>query len=303
MLVEDLMSLLVSSVRPDQPLSAALELMQSHSQSCVLVCDNDLPVGIITERDIVRAFVVSQKKGVIEDSPVEQLMAAKPFTIREKSSLRDALLQACSRRLRHLPVVDKQGKLLGLVTQTDMVKAYIEQMDREAQLKAENTKLEELSLQDALLGIGNRRSMDLDLASIQALSKRSQRPFGVALIDVDYFKKYNDCYGHQQGDGALRKVVQAMKASMRGGDRIYRYGGEEILLLMSDANMNGAVIAAERIRAAVERLQIPHSASEKGCLTVSAGVAVSAGNEADVVKQADKAMYKAKSSGRNRVFY
>ena len=302
MLIENLMSNVISSVKPDEPLSAALELMQTHSQSCVLVCENNTLLGIVTERDIVRAFFSFQQIGSIDDPVVSQVMTAKPICIRETSSLRDALLLACERRLRHLPVVNERNDLLGLLTQTDMMKAYMEQIGREEKLTEENKELEQLTLEDALLGIGNRRAMDLDLSSTQALAKRSQRPFAVALIDVDYFKKYNDCYGHQLGDEALRKVVQAMKTSMRGSDRLYRYGGEEFVMLMPDTVMNGAVIGAERIRSAVEKLEIPHSAGLKGYLTVSAGVAVSS-NVGNVVKQADKAMYKAKSSGRNRVFY
>lgn len=302
MIIVDLMSAVSSFVSIDSSLSDAVKMMRDHSHSCVLVCKGDVPVGIVTERDVVRTLCEFQSKGIILDPPVTEVMTAEPLCVKDKTSLHDALVLACSCHLRHLPVVNSQDKLVGLVTQTDMMKAYMELIDREAELEEENRELELLSLEDSLLGIGNRRSMDVDLEFTQASAQRFKKEFAVALMDIDFFKKYNDHYGHQAGDKALRSVVSAMKECMRDSDRIYRYGGEEILLLMPGTDFDGALVGAERLRLSVDKMQLPHCESALGYLTVSAGVAVTESGDAKVaVKKADDALYKAKSTGRNRV--
>ena len=145
---------------------------------------------------------------------------------------------------------------------------------------------------DALTGLGNRLRLEEDLEALAGRVERYGHAYCVALFDVDGFKGYNDGAGHLAGDDALRAVAGALREGIRSGDAVYRYGGEEFLVLLPEQSLEAATLAAERLRAAVEALAIPHPAG--GVVTVSAGVA--AGLEA-----ADQALYRAKEEGRNRV--
>ena len=151
------------------------------------------------------------------------------------------------------------------------------------------------------MGIDNRRAMEVEMDFTEAYSKRYKKSYSVALMDVDYFKAYNDCYGHQAGDEALISIANALKNTMRETDRLYRYGGEELLMLMSSTSTEEAMIAAERARIAVDELKIPHVASPLEHLTISGGIASSDDEEWQVlVDSADTALYRAKANGRNQ---
>jgi diguanylate cyclase (GGDEF)-like protein len=202
-----------------------------------------------------------------------------------------------------LLVVDDSENLVGLVTQTDMANAYVSIIARQQELEVANQTLHLLSHEDALMHIGNRRAMEVELSFTEASSKRYQKNYSVALMDIDFFKKYNDHYGHQAGDDALIAVANALKEAMRESDRLYRYGGEELLMLMAEATDDDRLTAAERAREAVEDLNIEHIACPLAKLTISIGVASSRGDEPwhSLVARADKALYQAKNSGRNRV--
>lgn len=122
------------------------------------------------------------------------------------------------------------------------------------------------------------------------------------MLDVDFFKSYNDKYGHQSGDQALLTIANIIKQVKLKSDRVYRYGGEEVLIIMTGTKLEGAKESAERIRAAIEEAQIEHLGSKLNVLTVSIGVSSEqAGNWKDMVKLADVALYHAKQTGRNCV--
>jgi len=125
------------------------------------------------------------------------------------------------------------------------------------------------------------------------------------MCDVDHFKLFNDTYGHQAGDQVLQSVARALANGCRGGDQVYRYGGEEFLLILPAQSFEGGHISAERLRNAVEALNIPHAASPLKKVTVSMGVAtIGAGEDktcAAWLEEADTALYRAKRLGRNRV--
>jgi diguanylate cyclase (GGDEF)-like protein len=162
-------------------------------------------------------------------------------------------------------------------------------------------QLHDLSRRDALTGLSNRRALD---AHLEELYNQHER-FAVILVDVDGFKAFNDCYGHQIGDDCLRRVAAMLRASLRfTSDRIARMGGEEFAVVLPRTTLDAARIMAERMRHAVYGLQIPHVASPTGhVVTISAGVSASAGPTApaDLISAADRALYRAKAMGRNRV--
>lgn len=302
MKIGELMTAVVASTGPQQPLEEAVAKMHEHKCSCVLVTENNQPVGILTERDVVRIFSDALADGRLPDFVVADVMSTEPVCVHTDSSLYDALVLARSRRLRHLLVVDANEHLVGIVTQTDMVDAYVSLIKRQSELESENKELQLLSNEDALMGIGNRRAMEVDLNYTEAAAKRYNKVYAVALLDVDYFKKFNDRYGHHRGDQALRALAKAVQGSMRDSDRLYRYGGEELLLLMPEAGAVEAYVAAERVREAVQAMHMPHEDSPFGVLTVSIGVAAEAAESwVKLLERADTALYNAKANGRNKV--
>jgi diguanylate cyclase (GGDEF)-like protein len=174
------------------------------------------------------------------------------------------------------------------------------------ELQRAHDELLALSRTDPLTALGNRRRMDEDLDSAHTRARRSGRPYSLALFDVDQFKAFNDSYGHPEGDETLRAVGRIFNAARRKGEGVYRYGGEEFVLLMPDENVEGAIRAAERLRRLVEAEAITHIAqSRPGVVTVSGGVSTwwpgSARTPEEMVSAADEALYRAKSGGRNQV--
>ena len=175
-----------------------------------------------------------------------------------------------------------------------------------AELTSRRAELAHLARHDPLTRLGNRRSLDEDLVVLHARSQRYGRRYCPAICDVDRFKAYNDAYGHQAGDEALRAVAATIAREVRAGDGVYRYGGEEFVLVLPEQTLETGLIALERVRAAVEQLAIPHAAAGPGgVLTQSAGIAAFGPGEAtapeELLKRADAALYRAKSAGRNRV--
>jgi diguanylate cyclase (GGDEF)-like protein len=187
--------------------------------------------------------------------------------------------------------------------------ARITQLHR--QLSRQNTELERLNhalfeqgRTDALTGVGNRLRMQEDLAKLWSRAARYAQPFCIALCDVDHFKLYNDSCGHQAGDRALHAVAHALATTSRGGDAVYRYGGEEFVTVLPLPGLESAVTAMNRLREAVEALAIPNPAfHDERVVTISVGVAAfdAALTLDEVIKRADVALYVAKSRGRNRV--
>ena len=176
-----------------------------------------------------------------------------------------------------------------------------------AQLEEANLELLGRSLTDPLTNLGNRRRMEEDLLRVHARALRSGQSYCITMFDIDYFKFYNDRYGHPTGDEALRQVAACLNRVLREGECVYRYGGEEFLLVMPNCGVDSAVAAAERALHAVNLLYIPHDArpSAPAYITLSAGVACHTPDSDytihELVERADQALYAAKLSGRNRV--
>ncbi len=174
------------------------------------------------------------------------------------------------------------------------------------QLDAANAELLRLSTTDALTGIANRRSLDEFMAREWRRCQRMKKPLSLILLDIDYFKLFNDKYGHPAGDDCLRKVAQQIaRAAPRGSDLAARFGGEEFVLVLGDTDQDGAMWIAERVRQMVAELQIAHYATDNKLVSVSCGV-VSVMPDATTAlevlfQSADAALYQAKRGGRNRV--
>jgi diguanylate cyclase (GGDEF)-like protein len=178
--------------------------------------------------------------------------------------------------------------------------------EQRVELERLNTEHMGMARRDALTGLGNRLAMREDLEILEARVARYGHSYGILLFDVDHFKSYNDTYGHIAGDTALQAVASEISRQARGGDAVYRYGGEEFLAILPEQSLDAGSVAAERMRSGVEHLAVPHVENPPfGVLTVSAGLAALVPSHlrpvGDVLREADAALYQAKRLGRNRV--
>jgi diguanylate cyclase (GGDEF)-like protein/PAS domain S-box-containing protein len=177
----------------------------------------------------------------------------------------------------------------------------------EDQLAEANRRLEALARRDALTGLANRREFDDVFTREHRRFRRRKKGLALLMIDVDWFKPFNDTYGHQAGDECLRRISGTIAGAIsRAGDVAARYGGEEFVVLLPDTDEAGAALIGERVREAVRRAAILHEASPKGVATVSVGAAAIDSESADVASEsllrlADRALYLAKQSGRDNV--
>lgn len=175
------------------------------------------------------------------------------------------------------------------------------------ELKRHRDILKELSFLDGLTGIPNRRRFDeaLDMEWRRAL--RAGIPLSLIMMDIDFFKQFNDSYGHIAGDDCLRQVATAIsKVSQRPGDLVARYGGEEFVALLPATDANGALFIAEKIQHVIKELAIPHASSAVSpAVTLSIGVVTSIpqlqNKATNLLEAADQNLYEAKRSGRNRI--
>ena len=254
-------------------------------EACSLIKENenlcDIPVVMVTALDEIKLLEVALDKGALD-------YIAKPFNkiellARIRSALR--LKKEVDRRK------ERERKLVEITKE----------------LEEANERLKRLASLDGLTGVANRRSFDerIELEWIRAI--RNAQPLALIMIDIDYFKPYNDRYGHQAGDDCLKKVASLITSTIhRAADLAVRYGGEEFAVLLPDTCVEDAWRVAEKIRSVVEAEQIEHSGVKKNnFVTISLGVAskipVKMEKFGHLVEAADKALYRAKSEGRNRV--
>ncbi len=175
------------------------------------------------------------------------------------------------------------------------------------ELKRYRDFLENLSATDGLTGIPNRRQFDEFLAREWRRAVRSQLPLSLIMMDIDYFKAFNDCYGHLAGDDCLRQVAQVLATgARRPADLVARYGGEEFVCVLPETEWSGARLVAQQLGEKVEALRIPHAASPVGdYLTLSLGVGTLTPDVGQpptlLIEQADVQLYAAKQRGRNQV--
>jgi diguanylate cyclase (GGDEF)-like protein len=164
--------------------------------------------------------------------------------------------------------------------------------------------LQGLAIRDPLTGLYNRRYMQEFLDREIHRSRRSERPLSLMMIDIDYFKRYNDNFGHPAGDDALRLVGDALRQSVRAEDLACRYGGEEFVLILPECSLEPAAVRAQQVRTHLEELYVERAGELPGSVTVSIGVAGfrETTDKLDLLlKFADKALYQAKHDGRDRV--
>jgi two-component system, cell cycle response regulator len=191
-----------------------------------------------------------------------------------------------------------------LLVASRITELYRELANQRVELEWLNSQLFRQARIDGLTQVGNRLKMREDLNLFVARVAEKGESFCAVMCDVDHFKLYNDEYGHLQGDEVLKQVASTLVQGCRPNDEVYRYGGEEFLLVMPQQSIEAACAAAERHRARIEQLTIPNIGSPATIVTISAGVAAMTTTRPSIkewLEGADRALYRAKQLGRNRV--
>lgn len=249
---------------------------------------------------------------------------ANPLTLPAETYIGKAVEESLQRpdQLVTEPLVVVKNDIYFVLDQYDLLRAHahifsstVKKLNAEImhsnllreKLELANKEAEEIARLDGLTGIPNRRHMDEYLYSEWQRALRDQNPISVVLLDIDFFKPFNDNYGHQFGDDALARVAKCLQRQIhRPADMVARYGGEEFLIILPDTPVGGAYSLAEKMCQQVHELEIPNSGSQvSDYLTISCGVASLIPDESTpldrVIHFADKALYEAKEKGRNRV--
>lgn len=175
------------------------------------------------------------------------------------------------------------------------------------QLTQMNHTLEELALLDGLTGLANRRQFDIALKNEMTRAARNDRSVALLMLDIDYFKQFNDIYGHVAGDQCLQQLGRLLQGmASRPGDLMARYGGEELAIILPDTNLEGAITFAERVLEGIRQLKIAHTGSPLGIITASIGATAKVPHPHNdtplsLVSIADRALYTAKKGGKNQV--
>ncbi|TAL25425.1 MAG: diguanylate cyclase [Nitrospirae bacterium] len=179
--------------------------------------------------------------------------------------------------------------------------------EKNESLRRLNLQLEELVRMDTVMGIGNRLSFYENIEKIHHRACRYAQSYGIIMCDIDNFKLYNDTYGHLAGDNILRRVANSIRLSIRMSDEVFRYGGEEMVIIIPDQDLTSTLTVAEKVRESIEALSIEHKGSANGILTISCGAAAFDMEKLEnkweeILEDADKALYKAKAAGKNKAY-
>ena len=313
-------------------LKNAIDSMHQRKIGAVLVVEKGSLVGVFTERDLIK--IVADDVPFDESRPLVELMTKDPITAQSGDDYNVVYLLMKVNNIRHIPILNG-SELVGIVSIRDLTHFYQHKLETEFaeardqvdelkrmvhlstdevldKLFSEINRYKELSLTDHLTGLYNKRYFMRRLKEEVARAIRYGEEMSMIFTDIDHFKLVNDNYGHHVGDEVLRRIGAILAGGigefkvvsrLRKSDIIARFGGEEFVIILPETKPENAVIAAEKMRAAVEKEHLVIGEVELN-VTMSfgvAGVSPNTTNEDDLVDRADFAMYKSKENGRNRV--
>lgn len=335
--VSAFMSTNPTCVSPDTGIRTVIDMLNRMRQSFAVIVDNQgKPLGVVSARDLLATYAQGfpGRSYLVPDAGSDGMnVSGEPLKVPSRVGDMMTLGFSCvpvTARLHALRtlmgqmdeyelavVVDDDGQACGLLTAQEFVKAFALVLDNEsslarAEMRAhnralmqENEQLARLTMEDPMLRIGNRRAMMRDMHTLHARALRYGCRYAVLLVDIDYFKAYNASNGHVKGDEVLLQVVECLQTMVRDCDRVYRFGGEEFLVVLPETDVEGARSTADRIMTNMTNFAIPHAASPEGQITLSMGIsavkdATTVPDWHAVLEAADKALVDAKRSGRNQ---
>gem|GEM_PF-263737 len=286
--------------------------VRSYGHHCRTAASGEEALGIIAERhpDVVisdwgmpgmnGAELCRQTRNTEDEGPYTYFIILSAFT--DRAHLLGGM-EAGADDYQRKPV-DLDELEARLLSAARVVELHRRLAKRTAELRHDSTRFYAASRTDALTGVGNRLRLDEEVSAMLSRAVRYGHRCALAICDLDFFKAFNDRYGHVAGEEALRRVATGMRSNLRAADTLFRYGGEEFVVLLVEQSLADATFVMDRMRAEIERLAIASPATGRS-LTVSIGVAeVDTTHDnvpADWIARADAALYVAKSQGRNRV--
>lgn len=295
---------------PDKPMLLIVDDQASNIQLLYEIFKDDYEVCMASNGQEALAFCQGRRPDLILLDIVMPEMGGYTVCRRLKSNVLTQNIPVIFVTARHDPLEEARGLDVGgvdFIIKPFHLKVVQARVRTHLTLKYQSDMLRSLALIDGLTGVGNRRHFDATLQAEWRHCARAGQPLSVILVDVDFFKRYNDHYGHQAGDTCLQSIASVLKARFtRSHDMVARYGGEEFVCILPDTPLEGAEKKANELEKAVRALGIAHEKSDAfGTVTISLGVAVAhpakGENPADLVACADRQLYLAKRSGRGQV--
>lgn len=297
----------VVTVGKEENLEKALMLMSEHETDCVIVVENEKPIGIITTKDSMEIV----GKGCDMTAKVKDYCSSPLEFVDEGITVKEALKFIKDKHYKRVVAVDKKGKLSGIILQRDliassyshwavMMKSYqSELLELNAALEERSARLQKMATTDMLTQLYNRHMFSELFSKEHANQKRYGTDMVMMMVDIDHFKAVNDSYGHDIGDEVLKETAATFIKSVRSSDIVARWGGEEFIFLLTNTPLKAGEVVAEKIRRKVEELKM----SEVGQVTVSIGLTEAKKEDSllSAYQRADRALYNSKKSGRNRV--
>ncbi len=294
-------------VNKDDKTSELLTEMRSSSFDNVIIVEKLKPIGILTTKDVMR--LIKYKKNL--NLPVSCHMSSPVETINKNSSIKQALSYIKQKHYKRVVVTDDEGLLAGVITQKELIslsyskwailmKDYQEELrELNSILENKNKEYEAMASTDSLTGLYNRyKFSELYLSSYTAMLQRNNK-MSLILLDIDFFKKVNDTYGHNIGDIVLIQIAKVLLKNLRNIDIVCRWGGEEFVVLLPTSTLENAYDLGEKLRKYIVELEIDmvgHVSASFGITEIIAGEMME-----DAIERADQALYLAKNSGRNCV--
>lgn len=284
--VKDFMTKNPFAIEKGENIKHAIDLMTSNRVGSVIIVDKDFkPINILTRSDILKLIFLGYTQVKVEDAlKILKKDKKKLYVVKEDDLISECLELFIYKNIKHLPVVNKEGKLVGVISATDIIK-----------------KVSYLIFIDNLTGLGNRHYLESLKAKLNRFYKNIS--FGVLMIDIDNFKKLNDTYGHLFGDKVIRKVSKAILRNIRIVDEAIRYGGEEFLVILFKVNKEALLKIAEKIRKDVEKIKFRSHPEVKVTVSIGATLCKSGCELEKCIEKADKALKIAKETGKNKVVF
>ena len=287
--------------------SVLLQEMVNGSFENIVVVEKMKPIGILTTKDVMRML----KQDDNMELPISVYMSTPVETILKESSIKEALEFVREKHYKRVVVTDEDGNLSGIITQKELISLTYsrwamlmneyqkELIEVNRILENKNREYETMATTDSLTGLYNRyKFSELYLSAYKVMLQR-HNAMSVILLDIDYFKKVNDTYGHNIGDQVLIQISHTLLRILRNVDIVCRWGGEEFIILLPTANLEQALGLAEKLRKSIDLLEL----DVVGHVSASFGVSEVVEGESmeEVIVRADSALYLAKNSGRNCV--